>query len=192
MAKNPLTETSLDEEEKRGSDSERSFSVLLPSQIAEMLEHISQTEAVPVERLLQNLLTEYVNEKCKPLEERMHRVNELINELVVQVKETLMQTCIAGTGIPASFDERKRKRDRMVELGMKAFEELSKIAESEAASRESGFRLEAFKVVARLGMFNAALIRDQETEDLKRLIEELEEDNEELRKTRKKVEAKGK
>lgn len=159
MAKNPLTETSLDEEEKRGSDSERSFSVLLPSQIAEMLEHISQTEAVPVERLLQNLLTEYVNEKCKPLEERMHRVNELINELVVQVKETLMQTCIAGTGIPASFDERKRKRDRMVELGMKAFEELSKIAESEAASRESGFRLEAFKVVARLGMFNAALIQ---------------------------------
>jgi len=192
MVKNSLTENSLDEEKNRGSDGERSFSVLLPSQIAGILEDISQTEAVAVERFLQNLLTEYVNEKCKPIEERIHRVNELINELVVLVKETLMQTCIAGTRILASFDERKRKRDRMVELGMKAFEELSKIAESETAARESGFRLEAFKVVARLGMLNAALIRDQETEDLRNLIAELEEDNEELRKTRKKVEAKGK
>ena len=40
--------------------------------------------------------------------------------------------------------------------------------------------MQAFTVMTRVGMFNAAVIRDQEAEDIARLIEELEEGNDRI------------
>ena len=54
-----------------------------------------------------------------------------------------------------AFEERKKKRDHLVELGMQAYDELRKISSSEEAARGAGFRLEAFSVMARVGKFNA-------------------------------------
>jgi hypothetical protein len=79
-----------------------------------------------------------------------------------------------------AFEERKKKRDHLVELGMQAYDELKKISSSEAASREAGFRLVAFTVMARVGNFNAAIIRDQEAGDVIDILEDIEEGNEKM------------
>ncbi len=76
-----------------------------------------------------------------------------------------------------AFEERKKKRDHLFELGIEAYEELRKISQSEKASKEAEFRMRAFTVMARVGMFNAAVIRDQEAEDIARFLAELEEGN---------------
>lgn len=73
------------------------------------------------------------------------------------------------------FEERKKKRDHLVELGMEAYDELRKISSSEQAAKEAEFRLAAFTVMARVGNFNAAIIRDQEAEEVLQILEELEE-----------------
>jgi hypothetical protein len=91
---------------------------------------------MPVERLLHWLITEYVKEESRSFEDRIRRVNELVGNLVAAVRDDLMQTRIAGT---AAFEERQRKRDRLVELGMGAFEAISKISESEQLAKESEF-----------------------------------------------------
>ena len=79
-----------------------------------------------------------------------------------------------------AFEERKKKRDHLVEIGMQAYDELRKISSSEQAAREAGFRLEAFSVMARVGKFNAAIIRDQEAEEILQFMEEIEEGNERI------------
>jgi hypothetical protein len=74
-----------------------------------------------------------------------------------------------------AVEDRKKKRNHLVELGMQAYDELRKISSSEQAAREAGFRLEAFTVMARMGNFNAAIIRDQEAEDVLRFLDDVEE-----------------
>ena len=83
-----------------------------------------------------------------PLDVRLRRINELIKEMVVLAKKTPMQEGKdAKTGTHA-FEERKRKRDHVVDLGMEAYDELRKISASEQASKEAEFRLPAFTVMA--------------------------------------------
>jgi ribosome-associated translation inhibitor RaiA len=74
-----------------------------------------------------------------------------------------------------TVEDRKRKREHLIELGMQAYDELRRISSSEQAAREAEFRLAAFTVMARMGNFNAAIIRDQEAEDLLQFIDEIEE-----------------
>jgi hypothetical protein len=151
------------------------------------LERIAQSKVIAVERLLQQLITEYVIEENRSLEDRMNRVNELVKDLVAAVKRPEMMTRIAGT---AAFEERQRKRDHIVELGMQAFEELGKISESEQVAKESEFRLQAFLVLARVGAFTAAVIHNQDEADVLDLLKRVEDLNKELEERLKKVKAK--
>lgn len=167
--------------------SERGFSILLPANAADRLEQIAQTKAMPVERLLQWLITEYVKEESRSFEDRIKRVNELVGNLVAAVRDDLMQTRIAGT---AAFEERQRKRDHLVELGMRAFEAISRISESEQLAKESEFRLQAFLVLARVGAFTAAVVHNQDEADILDLLEQIEQGNKELEEKLERAKAK--
>ena len=90
-----------------------------------------------------------------------------------------------------ALEDRKRKREHLVELGMQAYDELRRISSSEQAAREAEFRLAAFTVMARVGNFNAAIIRDQEADDLLQFIDEIEEGYEKIEEELEKLKKEG-
>jgi hypothetical protein len=185
----------LEDSSGNGSESENAgnthvFSIMLPVRIAEWIERTAHRKDKTTEQFLRELITETVEEQAEPLEVRLRRASELIKEIVVLARKMPMQEeKDAKTGAPA-FELRKKKRDHLVELGMEAYDELRKISRSEEASREAEFRLQAFMVMARLGSFTAAVVRDQEAEDTARLIEELEEGNDRIEEQLKELEKK--
>jgi len=73
---------------------------------------------------------------------------------------------------------------------LEAYDELRKIAASEQASKKSEARLQAFAVMARIGTFNAAVIRDAENDELGHILAELEETDERLKEQLNKQEKK--
>jgi ribosome-associated translation inhibitor RaiA len=73
-----------------------------------------------------------------------------------------------------------------------AFEELFQIAKSEATAEESRHRMNVFQVMARLGTLGALLLRDAETEEIYKAIEELEEGNERLEEMAREIKEKQK
>ena len=77
----------------------------------------------------------------------------------------------------------------MLELGMDAFEQLYKIAKTEQVAEKSKFRIQAYQVLARLGMLNAALLRGATDEELLSNMIELEDENEHLEQTAKEIQA---
>jgi hypothetical protein len=155
----------------------RVASITFPVRIAEWLERTAHQKDKTTEQFLRELITETVQEQAEPLEARLRRTSELIKEIVVLARKMPMQEeKDAKTGAPA-FELRKKKRDHLVELGMEAYDELRKISSSEEAAKEAEVRLQAFMVMARLGSFSAAVIRDQEAEDIAQFIAEVEEEN---------------
>jgi hypothetical protein len=110
------------------------------------------------------------------IESRLGRVNLLIQTFTDLAREEMLErdgVRPTGTLVPIQ-DERRKKRDRLVELGMEAYEELCRICASEQAAKEAACRMQAYRVMAQVGAFNAAVISDQETEDLSELIYEIE------------------
>ena len=155
----------------------QNFTVRLAAHVADWVEHTARSKGKTTEQLLQELITETVEEHAKPLEVRLQRVSKLIKEIVILFKKTPMkEEKDAKTGSPP-FDERKRKRDHLLQLGMEAFDELKKISSSEQASKKAEFRMRAFNMMVRVGMFSAAVIRDQQAEDIARMMDELEKEN---------------
>lgn len=158
----------------------RGFSIRLPAHVSDYVERAACNRGLTVEQLVAELITESVRKDIEPLDVQLRRVNELINEIIILAKKAPMQEeKDAKTGKP-TFEQREKKRDHLIELGMQAYDELSKISRSEKAAKQAEFRMQAFTVMARVGMFNAAVIRDQEAEDIARLIEELEEGNDRI------------
>lgn len=158
----------------------RDFSVQLPERVADLVEHYALGKGETAEEFLRELVTETVEEQAEPLEVRVQRVTGLLGQIAVLVNKTPMQEEKAAKPGALASEERKRKRDHLIELGLEAYDELRKISKSEQASKEAEFRLQAFTVMARVGKFNASIIRDQEAGDLTELIAEVEETNEQL------------
>ena len=168
----------------------RVASITLPVHIAEWIERTAHQKDKTTEQFLRELVIETFNEQTEPLDVKLHRLDELIEKMAVLVKKTPMQEeKDAKTGIIA-HEGRRKKRDHLIQLGIEAYDELRKISRSEEASKKAEFRLQAFMVMARLGSFSAAVIHDQETEDLTQLIAEVEETNQRLEDELKKVEKK--
>jgi len=140
-----------------------------------------------VDEVLQELIIKTVEYEAEPLEERMRRVKTLITKIATAIRKMPMQE-LKDVETRVAREDRKKKRDHLVELGMEAYDELKKISTSEEAAREAEFRLKAFLVMARIGAFNAAVIRDQEAEDLEHLLAEIERYNELLAAKLKKIE----
>jgi hypothetical protein len=86
-------------------------------------------------------------------------------------------------------DERRRKRRQLLEMGLDAFEKLYKITRSEDASEKAKHRVQAYQVLARLGSFNAALLRDETDEEILSYMVELDEENERLETMAKEIQA---
>lgn len=160
----------------------RSFSVQLPAQVADWMEKAALRKDKTPEQFLRELIIKSVEEEAMPLGIRLQRLDELVKKMVVIVKKTPMQEDKDAKTAVHSLEERAKKRDHLIELGIEAYDELRKIAASEQASKESESRLQAFAVMARIGMFNAAVIRDAENDELGHLLAELEETDDRLKK----------
>lgn len=179
-------------EEPTGTDAqtasprERQFSILLPVETADRLERIARAKAMPVERIIQELTMNYATREADSLQARIGRGVELVKRLINAGRDELMVVSIAGTG---PFQERQRKRDRLVELGLKAFEELVKISDSEELAKQSQFRMRAFLVLTRVGAFTDAVIHNQEEADVLDLLERLEQEETEFEEHLKKMKA---
>jgi hypothetical protein len=174
----------LSESNAASNATEFRFWVELPVDAVSYLKSAAQSKAISVERLLQQLITEHVTGETRSLKDRMNHLNELVKELAVAVKNPEMLTKIAGS---AAFEARQRKRDHIVELGLQALEEVSRISKSDKLAKESGPRFRAFAVLARVGAFTDAVIHHQDEADVEDLLMQIEEANEELQDELKKA-----
>ncbi len=168
----------------------RTFSVQLPAHVAEWLEQGALKEGQPAERVLRELTIKMVEEETMPLRVRLQRLDELVKKIELIVKKTPMEEEKDAKTHIHSLEERTKRREHLIELGFEAYDELRKIAASEQASKESESRLQAFAVMARIGTFNAAVIRDAENDELGSLLEEMEETDFRLKEKLKKLEKK--
>lgn len=176
--------------ENENSGNMRSFSIQLPADVADGIGKAALRKEKTPEQFLRELIITSVEEKSLPLTLRLQRLDEVVRRMDMVLKKTPMQEEKDAKTAVHSLEERAKKRDHLIELGLEAYDELRKIAASEQASKESQSRLQAFAVMARVGTFNAAVIRDAENDELGHLLEELEEtDNrfkEEIEKSQKK------
>ena len=189
---------SRSEIKRMSAGQKREFVVKFPDRIINWIANEARRKQSTSEKILEEIVTRAVEKEAEPLNDRLHRVNQLITQIVDSGIETLRleaqdaeksqgQVFIASN-LPPTFDERKKRRDHLLELGMEAYEELRQISGSEQASREAEYRMQAYQVMARVGGFNAAVIRDQEAEELAQAIEALEEGNHELEESMKQIE----
>ena len=146
-----------------------------------------------LKQLLIGMRTSSRGQSNESFEVRSRRVSLVIRNLVDLARETLQQevaerdSVLITAKVASAQEERRKRRDRLIEVGMEAYEELRKLSGSEEASREAEYRMRAYMVMARVGVFNAAVIKDQEAEDLTNLIMEVEETNAELEEELEKV-----
>jgi hypothetical protein len=176
--------------EDDNSGSMRSFSVQLPAHVADWLGKAALRKDKTPEEFLRELIITGVGEETMPLTLRLQRLDELIKKMGVVVKKTPMQEEKDAKTHIHSLEERTKRREHLIELGFEAYDELKKITASEQASKESEARLQAFAVMARIGTFNAAVIRDAENDELENLLAELEETDVRLKRKLKKLENK--
>ena len=176
--------------ENEGSGSMRSFSVQLPANVADWMGKAALRKEKTPEQFLRELIITSVEEEAMPLTLRLQRLDELVKKIQVTVKKTPMQEQKDAKTTVHSLEERTKRREHLIELGFEAYDELRKIAASEQASKKSEARLQAFAVMARIGTFNAAVIRDAENDELGHLLAELEETDERLKEQLNKQEKK--
>lgn len=182
---NSPSDNTLDGENVRNM---REFSVRLPVQVAEWITEASLRKNKTPEQFLRELIITSVEEEAMPIEVRLQRLDDLVKKIQLAVKKTPMQEEKDAKTHIHSLEERTKRREHLIELGMEAYDELRKIAASEQASKESESRLQAFAVMARVGTFNAAVIRDAENDELESLLEEMEETDAKLRAKLEKLE----
>jgi hypothetical protein len=168
----------------------RSFLVQLPAHVADWVNQAALRKGKTAEQFLRELIVEAVEEEALPVEVHLHRLDELVKKLGVIVKKTPMQEEKDAKTHIHSLEERTKRREHLIELGFEAYDELKKIAASEQSSKESEARLQAFAVMARIGTFNAAVIRDAENDELGSLLAEMEETDFRLKEKLKKLEKK--
>lgn len=115
--------------------------------------------------------------------------NELSADEILAVVIKVRELCTLAriTKLPmqkgneeAVIAERQRKRGRMLDVGMDAFEDIYQIAKSEKSAEEAQYRVQAYQVLARLGAFNAALLRDASEDEILAKMIQLEIENEKL------------
>lgn len=168
----------------------RAFSLQLPIHLAAWVEQAALRKSKTPEQFLGELIIKSVEEEAMPLELRLQRLEGLINKMTILTKKMPMQEEKDAKKHIHSLEERTKRREHLIELGMEAYDELRKITRDEQASKEAEARLQAFTVMARVGTFNAAVIRDAENDELGSLLAEVEETNarfnEELKRLEKK------
>ncbi len=168
----------------------RNFLVQLPAHVVDWVNQAAFRKGKTAEQFLRELIIEAVEEEALPVEVHLRRIDELVKKLGVIVKKTPMQETKDAKSAVHSLEERTKRREHLIELGFEAYDELKKIAASEQASKESEARLQAFAVMARIGTFNAAVIRDAENDELGSLLAEMEETDFRLKEKLKKLEKK--
>ena len=168
----------------------RSFSVQLPANIVDWVGKAALRKDKTLEQFLRELIITSVEEEAMPLEVRLQRLDQLVNKMELIVKKTPMQEEKDAKTTVHFLEERTKRREHLIELGIEAYDELRKITASEQASKESESRLQAFAVMARIGTFNAAVIRDAENDELGHILAELEETDARLKEELEKVEKK--
>ena len=165
------------------------FSLQLPARAADLVKQAALRKGQTAEHFLREIIVEAVEEQeALPAEVHLERLDELVKKMDLVVKKTPMQEEKDASKAVHSLEERTKRREHLIELGIEAYDELRKIATSEQASKESESRIQAFAVMARIGTFNAAVIRDAENDELGNLLAEVEETDRRLKAELKKQE----
>jgi hypothetical protein len=169
----------------------RDFSVQLPLRAADLVEQAALRKRQRAEDFLRDIIVEAVEEKeTLPVEVHLQRLDELVKKMDLALKKSPMQEEKDAGKAVHSLEERAKKREHLIQLGMEAYDELRKIATSEQTSKESVSRIQAFSVMARIGTFNAAVIRDAENDELGSLLAEVEQTDAEFKEELKRLEKK--
>jgi hypothetical protein len=168
----------------------RAFGLTLPDDVAAWVEQAARRTGKTAECLLEELVIKSLEEETIPLELRLQRLDGLIKKMLILTKKTPMKEEKDAKGHIHSLEERTKRRENLIELGMKAYEELMKIAADERTSKEAKARLQAFSVMARVGLFNAAVIRDAEDDEIAEFLSELEETDNKMKEELKRLEEK--
>jgi hypothetical protein len=177
--------------ENENAGNMHNFSLQLPARIADLVEQTALMKGQTAEHFLCEMIVKAVEEEeALPVEVHLQRFNELVQKMDVIVKKTPMQEEKDAKTAVHSLEERAKKREHLIELGIEAYDELRKIATSEQASKESESRIQAFAVMTRIGTFNAAVIRDAENDELGNLLAEMEETDDRFKEELKKLEKK--
>jgi len=109
------------------------------------------------------------------------RATQLIKELVAYA--TVLKVPLQEQkGTDAAREQRQKKRDRLLQMGMDAFDQVYKIAQSEREAETAKCRVQAYKVLASLGKMNIAILENSTDEDLLGVMLELEDENADLEK----------
>jgi hypothetical protein len=130
--------------------------------------------------VLRSLVREFVEEfsltNPRIATTKIMQATQLIKQLVAyaSVLKTPLQE---EKGAPPARLERQRKRDRLLNMGMDAFDQVYKIAQSEKEAEAAKARIQAYKVLALLGKLNALILKDATDEELLNLMLELEDEN---------------
>ena len=177
--------------ENENAGNMHNFSLQLPARAADLVKQAALRKGQTAEHFLREMIVEAVEEQeALPAEVHLERLDELVKKMDLVVKKTPMQEEKDASKAVHSLEERTKRREHLIELGIEAYDELRKIATSEQASKESESRIQAFAVMARIGTFNAAVIRDAENDELGNLLAEVEETDSRLKAELKKQEKK--
>src|SRR3972149_7713095 len=148
LGKRRLKHSSSTGFENESAPNIRDLSIRLPAHVAQWIGRAAHRKNKTMEQFLQNLITETVEKQTEPLEIRLQRVRGLINEIAVSTRKIPMREEKDAKTRTLAHQERKKKRDHLIELGMEAYDELRMISRSEEAAKEAEFRLQAFMAMA--------------------------------------------
>lgn len=139
----------------------------------------------PMADLLRDLVRDFVEEfslsDSKIAITKILEATELIKQLIAYARIVKTSFLEQKGGNQPSREERQKKRVRLLNMGMDAFDQVYVIAQSERKAEASKYRIQAYQVLASLGKLNAALIRDATDEELLSLMLELDDENERLK-----------
>lgn len=143
---------------------------------------IAHRKGMSVPNLIRHVLWDFLKEFS--ISKNELSISEIL-VVVAKIKELCTLTRITKLPMQAGDEEavlaeRQRKRGRMLELGMDAFENIYQMTKSEKSAEEAQHRIQAYQVLARLGVFNAALLRDASEDEILAKMIQLEQENEKL------------
>jgi hypothetical protein len=135
-----------------------------------------------VRDMTRDYITEFSGSQSKFVTPKILQATQLIKQLIAYGRVSKTPLKSSKTPLEAQKDtdvreERQRKRGKLLEMGMLAFEQVYEIAQSEEKAKAAKYRVQAYLVLSSLGKLNAAILRDATDEELLTLMLELDDKN---------------
>jgi hypothetical protein len=169
---------------RKHDDSQVTFGFRLSPALFTALKLAARYQRKTVAELLRDVVRNYLAEfsfsfsklAITKIPEAVLKVKRFI--AYAHVFKEALQTSKGRSSLPA--EERQLKRTRLLEMGMDTAEQIYKIARTEQDAENSKYRIQAYQVLSRIIMVNAALLKGATDEEILERMIELEAENERL------------